>query len=115
MAKKNWSAKQIKAIELLAIAEQNHDDICISVGINKTTLTRWKRKPGFMEEVLRRARKKLKEDVPEVYRALSNHSKAGNSKHINIYLNHLEKLEQIRASRANLTFTWLPITEVEHD
>lgn len=113
--KKSFTSKQAKAIELIATGELTDTEISIQIGVNKNTITRWRRLDGFMEEVIRRARKKLKEDMPEVYRSLSNHSKAGNSRHIRIYLEHLEKLEQIKASRANITFSWLPQTEVEHD
>lgn len=113
--KKSFTARQVKAIELISMGELTDLQIAERIGVSNKTISAWRRKDGFMEEVIRRARKKLKHDMPEVYRSLSNHSKAGNSRHIKIYLEHLEKLEQIKASQANITFTWLPQTEVEHD
>lgn len=113
--KKSFTAKQAKAIDLIATGEITDHNIAQELSVQPATISRWRRLDGFMEEVIRRARKKLKHDMPEVYKALSKRSKAGESRHIKIYLEHIEKLEQIKASQANITFTWLPEREVEHD
>lgn len=104
--KKKWTAKQTKAIELLALGEKNHEQIAKELDCNPSTISTWKRLPGFMDLVIGRAREVLKQSIPEVYKVLSKESRDGNEKHIKIFLDHLEKLEQFRANRASITFTW---------
>lgn len=110
--RKPFSVKQLKAIELIGMGMYTTAEISKLVGTADNTIRKWKLLEGFMEEVLESAKKHLKSQVPEVYEALSKKSKKGHDRHIKIFLDHLEKLEGIRASRANITFTWEAPTQV---
>jgi hypothetical protein len=90
--------------------------IANEIGINPKSITRWKKDPKFMHAVVMRSRALLKEDLPEVYKQLSNNSKEGSAQHIKILLDHLESLEKAKSSEATITFTWKkpePEMEVE--
>jgi transposase-like protein len=102
----NFSYKQLKAIELLARGDLNIGEVVEEVGINPSTMTRWRTKPEFMHAIMMRARQMMKEDLPEVYRSLSDRSKMGNAQHIKIMLDHIEKLEETKANQTSITFTW---------
>lgn len=108
---KMFSPKQLKCIELLALGELSNAKIANIVGINASTVCLWKlNREGFMEAVVARSRELLREELPEVYKALKSRSKKGNHNHIKIYLDHVEKLEEIRAGKTSITFTWEPPT-----
>lgn len=98
--------KQLKTIELLATGSKTCKEIAELVGIHPNTITKWRRIPEFAEAVVCRSRELLKESLPEVYSALTNKSKKGNDRHIKIFLEHLEKLEEARSTQASITFTW---------
>lgn len=111
--KKGYTAKQTKGLELLAIGQKNHGEIAKEIGVSPSTISKWKKDPQFIEDVIIRAREILKQSMPDVYAILAKHAKSGNDKHIKIYLDHLEKLESIRAGQASITFTWNPTTHTE--
>jgi hypothetical protein len=46
-----WTSKQTTAIEKLAEGVLTHDEIAAEVGVNPSTLTRWKGSPGFQDAV----------------------------------------------------------------
>lgn len=104
-------AKKAKAIELLAIAEQTQVEIAKVVGVSEQTICAWKRDPEFMKGVVDRSRELLKETLPGVYRALSKRSKKGSDRHIKIFLEHLEKLEESKAKEVNINFSWKQPTQ----
>lgn len=105
-----FTVKQKKGLELLAVGQMSQEEIAQEIGVNPSTISKWKKDQKFMEAVLERARVLLKQSMPEVYRSLKNGAKSGNDRHIKIYLDHLEKLEEIRAGKASITFTWNPPT-----
>lgn len=98
--------KQLIAVELMAKAELTQQQIAEQIQVNTGTICKWKKLPHFMEAIVKRSREILKDSIPEVYKALTDHSKAGNDRHIKIFLDHLEKLEQIKATQGSVTFTW---------
>lgn len=100
------SPKQLKCIELLAKGEMTQKDIAAELKLNPSTISKWKLDHKFMEAVVDRAKELLKESVPQVYKALTDKSKAGHDRHIKILLDHMEKLEEVRAQRGSITFTW---------
>lgn len=106
MAKDELKPKQLKAIELLAIGDMTQVEISSELRINPVTLTRWRRKPLFMHAVVARSRQLLKQSLPEVYSKLADKSKDGSHRHIKILLDHMEKLEEVKAGETSLTFTW---------
>lgn len=113
--KSGFSAKQLKCIEYMALGKMKQEDIAQEIGVNKSTISKWKKDQNFMEAILVRSRQILKNAMPEVYRSLTNGAKSGNDRHIKIFLDHIEKLEQIRAGQASVTFTWNPTTHTESD
>ena len=48
------------------------------MGVADKTLTRWKKLPGFMDEVRAIARGYLKDDLAEIYGAISREAQKGN-------------------------------------
>lgn len=101
-----FSGKQLKCIELMALGTMTQIDIARDCRCNTNTITKWKRNPEFMALVVDRARALLKESVPDIYKALSDKSKTGSDKHIKIFLDHLEKLEEAKAGVSAISFTW---------
>lgn len=104
--KHSFSGKKAKAIELLALGDRTQVDIGAELGVTPQQVSKWKKDPLFMEAVVNRSRELLKQSLPEVYNSLSNHSKNGNDRHIKIFLDHLERLEQIKASVPQIVFKW---------
>jgi len=102
------TSKMHKAIELLAKGEYKQCDIATEIGVAPNTLSKWKKDRLFAETVVSRSRALLKESLPEVYSALTKKSKLGKDRHIKIFLDHLERLEEVKASQHNITFTWMP-------
>jgi len=111
--KKVFNVKQTKAIDLLAKGDMKNQEIASELRVTPSTVSKWKQMPGFMEEVIVRSKKLLKESLPNVYKALTSRSELGSDRHIKIYLDHLEKLEEIKAGRTSVTFTWQSPTTTE--
>lgn len=106
MVKDVLTLKQMKAIELLAAGRISKDQVCVECKMNRSTLTRWQRKPFFMHAVVARSRALLKQSLPAVYDKLADKSKDGSHHHIKILLDHMEKLEDAKAGQTSITFTW---------
>ncbi|HEY85649.1 MAG TPA: hypothetical protein G4N96_11135 [Chloroflexi bacterium] len=82
----NFTSKQRRAIEWLANPGNDRQPktqrlLAAEIGVRIETITRWKRKPEFMDAVLARSRELLKSDLPEIYRSLADEAKAGSHKH----------------------------------
>lgn len=103
-----WSTNQEKAIELLARGGQTYEAIAEQCNVSPHAIYHWRQDPGFMEEVIRRARKNLKAELPDIYLSLSQAAKRGDSRHIKLVLDHIEKLEEMKARYAEnaISFTW---------
>lgn len=101
-----FSVKQIKCIEFLAIGEMTQNKMAEILEINNSTISEWKRDINFQMAVIDRARELLKESLPEIYKALREKAKKGNFQHIKLMLEHLEKLEELKRRQSNITFTW---------
>ena len=56
------------------------------LNVNEMTISRWKKLPGFQEEVTAVARTFLVVDLPEIYAALRKEAKAGSLPHIKVVL-----------------------------
>jgi len=107
-----WTAKQLKAQDLLAGGVLTNQEIADLLSIHVNTLKNWRRKPGFMDDVISKAQTLLKNELPLVYETLAKGSKSGNPAMIKLLLDHLEKLseQKNKHSAATLTFTWEPVT-----
>ncbi len=105
-SKKSFSGKKLKVIELLALGEMTQAAISKEVGCQPACITKYKKDPKFMEAVVNRSRQLLKDNLPEIYKALTDKSKEGKDRHIKIFLEHLEKLEEAKAGQSTITFTW---------
>jgi hypothetical protein len=104
------TAKQALAIELLAKGEMSREEIAEAVGVHYKTLSKWARDGEFMDAVIRASRKRLKTFLPEVYKSLASNAAIGSHHHIKILLDHLEKLEDQRASIASISFSFSNIS-----
>jgi len=103
-----FTGDQLKAIELLALGSMNMVAICTELKIHRTTLYSWRRQSLFVEAVVSRSRELIRTELPEVYQALVGQAKAGNTPSIKLVLEHLEKLEEMKAEAAesSISFTW---------
>lgn len=110
---KYFTNKQLKAIELMAHGVKALGEIAQEVGVNPSSISRWKKDPKFMHAIIMRSRELLKQDLPAVYSTLAQKSEEGSAQHIKIMLDHLENLESAHASQAVITFTWKKKEEEE--
>lgn len=62
------------------------EDLAAHLGINPATLSRWKKMDGFREAVIDVAEDLLRDDLPEIYGALSREAKNGSYQHIRLAL-----------------------------
>jgi transposase-like protein len=67
---KPFNAKQLQAIELLALGK-SQGKICEAVGIQEPTLSNWKKLPGFVESAQSRAKEIIREANASLYSGLS--------------------------------------------
>jgi len=103
-----FSAKQLKAIELLALGNNTLAYVAKEVDVTVQTIYDWRKKPLFIEAVIQRSRELVRANLPEVYESLMTTAKTGSTQAIKLVLEHLEKLEELKASVAESTisFTW---------
>lgn len=106
---KDFSPRQIKAIELLALGSQDYKEIAATVGVQAQTLRNWRRDIDFAEAVRRRALEHLKDQVPAVFSVLSK--KAVAEEDLNAIRLLLERIDRAEgdlsiAAQGNVTFTW---------
>lgn len=94
-----FSPKQLKAIELLARPdnEMSMQEMADSLGINQSTLWRWRREPVFQKAVTDLSYSCLKDELPRVFKSLANKAINGNVKAIELMLkyagDYVEKIE----------------------
>jgi hypothetical protein len=102
-----FSPKQILAIELLAEGA-NCTTVAEHLHVNKSTVSRWRDDPLFLEAVLNKARENLKSELPSLYVSAASNAKKGSAQHMKIILDHLDNLERTSnlRSKKQLTFTW---------
>ena len=111
--KSGFTTNMIKGIELMALGQTTQEQIAKEIGVNPSTICKWKKDPAFLEAVIVRSREILRQQMPDVYASLAKGAKKGEAAHIRMYLEHIERLEQIRAGQASITFTWNPTTHTE--
>lgn len=112
---KRFTGKKKKCIDLLATGEMTQLEIAEQLHVHNATISRWKQDDSFMAAVVRKTQKLLKNEMPDVLKALKEKAKQGSSNHIRMYLEHLEKLEAIRANKQSVTFTWESTTTTGGD
>jgi hypothetical protein len=88
---KKWSKKQIQFQEWLARPKYaryppNQELLADEMGVHCVTLSKWKRKPGWVEAVNDLARAGLEQSLPEVYGALIREAEKGSIHHIRTVL-----------------------------
>ena len=103
-----WDARQVKAIELLATGTHTLTDVSKMCPVNKDTLWKWRKNPQFRDAIIVRARELLRDELPDVYKALVKKAKGGNVQHIKVLLEHLERLESNGggAMEGQISFAW---------
>lgn len=100
--------KQLKAIEMIAQGdERTYSDIARDLNIQVTTLRKWRQREDFAKAVRDRAYELFREQLPYVYSTLDRISKEGDTKAIQIFLDHLERVENdVAQADGQITFTW---------
>ena len=103
-----FSPKQLKAIELMALGNLTLDAVAKQVEVSCQTIYTWRKQQPFIEAVIQRSRELVRAELPEVYQSLMTTAKSGSTQAIKLVLEHLEKLEELKASVAEstITFTW---------
>lgn len=99
MSGKRFTAKQLKAIEMLARPdnELTLQEIAVELGINQSTLWRWRRNEDFQKAVTELAYSCLKDELPRLFKSLADKAIGGNVKAMELMLkyagNYVEKIE----------------------
>lgn len=78
-----WTTNQVRLQEWLATPRYDRippkqEMLAKDLDVSDKTLTRWKKLPGFMDEVRAIARRYLKDDMAEIYGAISREAQKGN-------------------------------------
>lgn len=108
-----WTANQRKFIDWLALPCVKRDPptqvkLASQLNVNETTLTRWRKLPGFMQEVQELIRENLGDELHEVMFAFKEEAKKGSFQHQKLYFEmlglHVDKQELTGAGGGPLTF-----------
>lgn len=86
-----FSANQLRFIEWLATTKYERSPatqkmLADEMGVNESTLYRWKKLSGLKDAVTQRARELLGDDLPEIYGALRREAMQGSFQHIKLAL-----------------------------
>lgn len=100
MSGKRFTGKQLKAIELLARPdnELSLQEMAVELGINQSTLWRWRRNEDFQKAVTELAYSCLKDELPRLFKSLADKAIIdGNVKAMELMLkyagDYVEKIE----------------------
>lgn len=99
MSAKRFTYKQLKAIEMLARPdnELTLQQMADELGINQSTLWRWRRNEDFQKAVTELAYSCLKDELPNLFKSLASKAINGNVKAMELMLkyagNYVEKIE----------------------
>lgn len=99
MSGRRFTAKQLKAIEMLARPdnELTLQEMAVELGINQSTLWRWRRNEDFQKAVTELAYSCLKDELPRLFKSLADKAIGGNVKAMELMLkyagDYVEKIE----------------------
>lgn len=100
MSGKRFTGKQLKAIEMLARPdnELSLQEMAVELGINQSTLWRWRRNEDFQKAVTELAYSCLKDELPRLFKSLADKAIIdGNVKAMELMLkyagDYVEKIE----------------------
>lgn len=100
MSGRRFTAKQLKAIEMLARPdnELSLQEMAVELGINQSTLWRWRRNEDFQKAVTELAYSCLKDELPRLFKSLADKAIIdGNVKAMELMLkyagDYVEKIE----------------------
>ena len=106
-----WHVRQMATQIWLAMSKEERmprtqRELAKLLNVNEMTISRWKKLPGFQEEVTAIARSFLVVDLPEIYAALRKEAKAGSLPHIKVVLDltgefQVSALNHSESSRRN--------------
>lgn len=108
MNKKEFSCKQLRAIELLAAAEHNQGRICEIINVSRPTLQKWRRQRSFVDAVIERSRELIREHLPQLYKSAVENALDGKHSYFKTLLEHVDRIEALAKSNTerSITFTW---------
>lgn len=98
-AKRTWSPEQIRFQEWLALPRQmrqpaTQEALAEELGVHWVTLSKWKKREGFMEAVSELARRHLIAALPDVYGSLVDEAVRGDVAAIKLYLQLLGEVTE---------------------
>jgi hypothetical protein len=88
---KTWTGDQERFIAWLALpkaerAPKLQQQLAKEIGVDQSTLSDWKKLPGFMDEVNTRARELVKHDIADVLGVIRREAKKANLPYVNMVL-----------------------------
>ncbi len=87
-----WKPEQLAAIELLANPQKiTMQEVADIVGVDRTTISRWRQQDDFIQAVNDMAYQGLKARLPDVYEALILKAQEGNTKAIELTLKFADR------------------------
>lgn len=118
----NWTVGQLKLIEWLATPKldrkpKTQKQLAVEIGTDESTLSDWKKKSGFMDEVRVIAREYLKDELPEIYGALITKAKSGDVPAIKLAMEMTKEFVPSQKIDANITASlrWEDIVKADDD
>ena len=104
---KDFSPRQLKAIELFATGEYNCTQVAELVKVSNVTISKWRRNTQFMDAIYTAAKLALRNIVPQIYKAAITEALSGKFQHIKILLDHLDNLDKESNKNVNgITISW---------
>lgn len=113
-----WTAEQRQYMDWLALPKalrqpKTDGQFATQLGVNQSTLWRWRQIPGFADELRRQVREQLKSEVPEIYEALVKEAKKGDVPAIKLALEITGDYVPSQKIDANVqqTLTWADVVK----
>jgi hypothetical protein len=108
-----WKPKQIHALTLLAnpLDKRTEEEKCREVGVTQKTLIKWKKLPGFIDEIHNMSIKYIKERLPHVNYALLTKAISGDVQAIKLCYEMVGKYSPTFKVNADVRMAHLDLTK----
>lgn len=88
---RKWTGKQLALMYWLAQSKYdrlptNEGELSKEIGVTTRTFRRWKKQPGFMDDVRAIAKEQLADGLPEVYASIYREAIKGSYQHARLAL-----------------------------